>query len=75
MEAIPFIGANQELKPGRGPTEYSLPVRTEGDQWISCWQLTTEEIARVQETGRVWLLVVAKRHPIVSLHADEPASE
>lgn len=41
-----------------------LPVNQEGDESISCWELSADELAVVQETGRVWLYVLGRQPPV-----------
>lgn len=42
-------------------------LRTHGDDgmpWvISCWKLTAEELAEINRTGRVWLVVAGQTMP------------
>ena len=77
MEAVPFIGSNKELVPPRGAAANALPlpVWTDSRDWVSCWQLTTEDIQRISETGRIWLRVRTKNHPWVVLSTEEPEFE
>lgn len=74
-EAIPFLGANRELKPDPHRDDYSLPVFAKNNEWVSCWMLTQEEINRIQETGRIWLRIRAKVHPFVGIETEEPFSD
>lgn len=54
-----------------------LPVFTWTDQdgiphLISCWQLSESDLANVNETGVVWLDVIANRQPPVSIFTENP---
>jgi hypothetical protein len=72
-EPIPFLTMNRELQPStRTGKKYSLPVKIVGNDYVSCWQFTNEEIQQITETGRVWLRVQSKYHPPVSVHTEEP---
>lgn len=35
----------------------------EGDQVISCWRLTKEELEEINKTGRVWLHIMGTQIP------------
>lgn len=39
---------------------------------LSCWKLTTAELAELNRTGRVWLLVYGQTMPPVALTAEKP---
>ncbi len=39
---------------------------------VSCWKLTTEELAEVIKTGRVWLTVCGSKMPPVTLSGTKP---
>lgn len=39
---------------------------------ISCWQLTPEDMVKIQETGVVWLTIVGHGMPPVSVHSNSP---
>ncbi len=39
---------------------------------ISCWKLTVEELAEINRTGRVWLMVFGCSMPPVSLSVARP---
>ena len=73
-EAIPFIGSNKELNPPKdaGPKALALPVLTNGKVWISCWQFDSAESERIVAPGRGWVRVVAKNHPWLAVHTEEP---
>lgn len=42
---------------------------------ISCWKLTAEELAEINRTGRVWLLVVGETMPPVALNGLRPFAD
>lgn len=39
---------------------------------VSCWKLTTEELAEFQRTGRIWLIIHSLQMPPVTLTANNP---
>jgi hypothetical protein len=39
---------------------------------ISCWKLTQEEVQTLISTGRIWLTVVGKSMPPVSVSVHSP---
>lgn len=41
-----------------------LPVFQEGNESISCWELSAEELSNIQATGKVWLYVVGVHPPV-----------
>ena len=47
-----------------------LPVFRNEKQIISCWRLTPDEMAKVAETGVVWLSVMGAGMPPVAISAD-----
>lgn len=55
MDAVDFEGTNVVI--GEGQPEYNpLHARVEDNgQAITCWQLSPEELAQVQATGRIFL--------------------
>lgn len=42
---------------------------------ISCWKVTAEEMAEIQRTGRVWLLVLGHGIPPVAVTGTKPFEE
>ena len=66
MKPIEFKYANWRLDPPAGK-EYSenvtgidpLPVWTDGEQCVSCWQMTWRERLAALLFGRVWLAVLS----------------
>lgn len=51
-------------------------LRTEMDNGqpivISCWKLTTEELAEIQRTGRVWLMIWGPTMPPAAVEGKRP---
>lgn len=39
---------------------------------VSCWKLTADDLRRLAETGRVWLVVMGHRMPPVALTSESP---
>lgn len=39
---------------------------------VSCWKMTKDELEEFQRTGRVWLIVIGRTMPPVSLTATKP---
>lgn len=80
MEACSFEEENLILDPPRGVSQKdceSLPV------WIghsahgvpvtvSCWKITKEELAQIQTTGRIYLVVMGHTMFPVHLTTDNP---
>ena len=50
----------------RGPNSAGVPVV------ISCWKPTKEELAEINRTGRVWLVVQGETMPPVHLDGISP---
>jgi hypothetical protein len=50
----------------RGATPDGLPVV------VSCWKPTAEELAEIQRTGRVWLVIYGQTMPPVSVEGISP---
>jgi len=60
MKPVGFPESNKTLAPPRGMTEEecsTLEVYTDGEQCISCWELTDEELMEVLQTKRIWVHV------------------
>jgi len=75
MKPVKFKEHNLNLTapPGMSEEECApLPVFTDGQQCISCWELSAEEIEKVRRTGRIWLSVMSgNTQPPVWLSAQE----
>ena len=76
-----FPEANALLERGQNPEEVSsLPIHCSPNtmlgspECISCWELTPEELAEVQRTGRVWLRVAGVTHVPVCIQGLSPFS-
>ncbi len=77
MKPIKFDGANVVF--GANQPEYiQLPAERVGPPDIgqinTCWELSPEEVKRVQEAGKIWLSVLTFGQPLqpVLLMADKP---
>ena len=69
-QPIPFLGVNKEVVPEH-TDELSVPVKAKGNVWLSCWQLSEEELQKLVETGRLWIMVRGRTLPHLQLSADE----
>lgn len=57
---IKFAGANRMLLPPHSAENFdALHTYTNGICSVSCWELTPDELAEVQRTGRVFLTVLS----------------
>ena len=77
MEPITFDGAN--IIYGANQPEYKpLPAEWRGKpetgEIVTCWELSPDEIKRIQETGKIWLSVLTFGQPLqpVLLAVDKP---
>ena len=76
MEPIKFDGANVVY--GANQPEYKpLPAeRRPGPcgEIVTCWELSPDELKRVQETGKIWLGVLTFGQPLqpVIMSVDKP---
>lgn len=70
-EPIDFPERNRTWVGPAGGNIGDLPTLTQDDYVLSCWRLSADEIAYVQEHGKVWLQVWG-RQPPVSVFAGEP---
>ena len=69
MKLIQFREVNAKLvADGCG----NLPVYRDGEQCVTCWQLSGEELLAVLQTKRVWLRVKGQSQPPVMLTATDP---
>ncbi|MCB1516095.1 MAG: hypothetical protein KDJ19_00545 [Hyphomicrobiaceae bacterium] len=62
-KAVGFEGASSIFRapPGMAQDEcYDLQAFSDGQQVISCWRLTAEELQEVQRTGVVWLSITGR---------------
>lgn len=63
---VNFQGANVVLNPPKGDDSVQpLHTFTNGVFCVSCWELSPEELAEVNRTGRVFLSIMSGRtqHP------------
>ena len=76
MEPIKFEGAN--IIYGKNQPEYKpLPAERRGGESgeiLTCWELSPDELERVQETGKIWLGVLTFGLPLqpVIMSVDKP---
>lgn len=84
-QPVAFPEQNDVLPPFPGTEEWvsPLPIFRQGlsftadgqrlDQCVvSCWELTPEELAEVQRTGRVYFQCFGRTHPPISVHGSSP---
>jgi hypothetical protein len=80
MRPINFEQANKTLSPARYKKEYSsdvegidhLPVFTNSEQCISCWQMSWRERFSALLFGKVWLQVLSgESQPPVCIRAQK----
>ncbi len=65
---VDFTGANMVFRAPESMTSdecSDLPVLKSNGQIVSCWRLSEAEIARVNQTGVVWLSVYGQSTPPV----------
>ncbi|NSY10818.1 hypothetical protein G6L14_02155 [Agrobacterium vitis] len=62
-QPVKFDGANMVLRApaGQEETVFDLYTFTNGACSVSCWELSAEELAEVNRTGRVFLSVFSGR--------------
>ena len=76
MEPVNFEAANVVF--GANQTEYKpLPAEYRGGksgEILTCWELSPDELKRVQETGKIWLSVLTFGQPLqpVYLATEKP---
>ena len=81
MEPVNFEGANVVFAANQ-PEYEPLPAEYRGGQSgeiLTCWELSVEEIKRIQETGKIWLGVLTFGQPlqplILSVEKPEPYNQ
>ena len=84
-DAVWFQGSNQMLNAPEGQEDVvgHLPVLNTGEQVISCWKMTEEELVYINETGLVWFSIYGQNHaPIklagkamVTIHGEHPETK
>jgi hypothetical protein len=73
-QPVAFPEQNDNLAPAKG-TEASvntLPCFRDGEQVISAWRLSPDEIAEVVATGIVWCQIKGNTQPAVYLNGNHP---
>lgn len=79
MTPISFPQSNKDLIKPDSMTDKecgTLPVFTNGNQCISCWSLSDDDIERIKRTGRVWLSVHSgPTQPPVMVSSEFPFDE
>jgi len=67
---------NSNKAPGDFKSKYgtcnSLPTWTDGSQHISTWKLSLWSRVKILFTGKLWLSILSKSHPPVSLMTKSP---
>lgn len=76
MQPLNFDGANVVFG-AKQPEYIPLPAEYRGGksgEILTCWELTPDELKRVQETGKLWLGVLTFGQPLqpVYLSVDKP---
>ncbi len=80
MKPVTFPEQNISLGKPEGMTDEqcgSLPAFQGHDPEgfpviVSCWELSPEELEQVQETGKIYLVVISPTQPPLSLRVDSP---
>lgn len=75
MEATAFDEENGVLEPPRGVSEsevHSLSVFRDGNVVVSCWKPSAAELAEINKTGRIWLLLWGRTMPPALLMGTSP---
>lgn len=79
MTPLDFNESNERLEarvPVAGEGMRPLSVfrgATDGTKiTISCWQPSESELAEIQRTGRIWLLVFDEEHPVIHVAGESP---
>lgn len=59
-QAVRFSGTNMVLKPPVGSENVAdLHTFTNGNCSVSCWELSPEELAEINRTGRVFVSILS----------------
>lgn len=64
------VTPNQTLQGDPEKNISDLLVHRNFDGFISCWQLTEEELKMVLETGKIYIQVRGNGHPPIAVAAD-----
>jgi hypothetical protein len=68
--AVSFPGADPEPQQSLSETYGDLPVKTLGDQTLSCWQLDEREREEVARTGKVWVFTTTMTRAMFDRNPD-----
>ncbi len=69
MEPINFPESNTKLVADECG---DLPAHKHADGYVTCWQLSGNEMFKVLQTGVVWLHVLSQQHPPIMMVAEGP---
>lgn len=75
LEPLDFDESNLTLKPPTDmPNCMDLSVFYDKQQstYISCWQVTKEDLEAIKKEGRIWLGIIGTAHPPVFLTTTKP---
>lgn len=75
MKNVEFPQANLVLNPppGQDKTISPLHVHHFPGGFVSCWEITDEELARIQAGDRrVWMYLLGKAHPPILVTGKDP---
>lgn len=81
MTPIKFKESNIVMGAGKNPNTGDLPAVIAFDQEsqrnmvVSCWQLDTEEMQRIKETGKLWVCIMGVRMPPIMPTVYNPFTE
>lgn len=50
----------------------TLPVFRNGEETISCWDVTDEDLEMIKNTRQIWLRIVGPHQPPCQVTADSP---
>ena len=74
--ATRILGAPDDWDPETQGDVNLLPIRDmtamSGPVMLSCWELSPDELAKIQATGKVYLMVWGTGHPPVAISVEEP---
>jgi hypothetical protein len=68
MIPVSFPQANSNIG---HPDAFDLPVYVDKKEYVSCWQLSSEDLERINKTGRIYLRITGP-HPLVSIQTEDP---
>jgi len=78
---VDFEGSNCTFGPPEGMSEEECRTLNAfkgqdahgRDVVIECWQLSDEEVIKLLETGRVWVIIASEHVPPLALTTEAPA--